>query len=94
MAGPMGMTAQLEVEFRGDGTQSQTLTAMGRAVSADTKYTAANGTLTETYPPGDAPAFLRPKGGGDTAKYKYAISGDTLTLTQSGGGAQIVLHRE
>jgi hypothetical protein len=93
LPGPAGTSLQMATEFKGDGTQTQTLNAMGQNVVIQSTWVAKDGTLTETMTSAMRNGQTMPFPG-RTETFSYKIDGDTLTLNQPKSPSAFVLQRQ
>jgi hypothetical protein len=85
-------TARMTIVFNPDGTEVQTIQAPGQTIRIDMKYTAKDGTLTQTF----ERAMINGRAQQakvNNASFVYKVEGDTLTLSQKGVSSNLVLTR-
>ena len=88
-----GMTAQMTIEFREDGTELQTIVAPRQDISIHATYTAKDNVLTQTLVSGMKNGQATPNEG-QVQTLHYEIDGDTLSISLSGASDTIRLTKQ
>jgi hypothetical protein len=87
-----GTTAQMTVEFKPDGSLTQTILAAGQTIHLNAGYTARNGQINQTFRDATINGVpTKPKFMASTLNYK--VDGDTLTLARPEDPHPLTLHR-
>ena len=90
---PGGNAVQIAIEFKPDGSQTQTFSAMGQTLgSMQSTYSVADDKITETMT-GASRNGQTVKLPGRTTTFSYKLDGDSLTLTDPNIPQPIVLTR-
>lgn len=92
-----GMSVPVTMQFTDDGKETQSLQLMGQTMTSQGTYTAKDGTITQTLTSSTVNGRALPTPAGSAGRSQtaqYKVEGDTLTVTPTSGGPQVVLTRQ